>query len=279
MIWLHRGRPPRYSGALLGLALLSAPAAAQDAGAAAPSPAPTAPTAPTAPLAEPATEPVADTTSLSAATSVTQAAPAPAVIPAGTTIAIMLGAPVSSRTAKQGDVFPIVLVDPIRLGDRDIVPAGIRGEGQVVHAAPRGFGGRAGELIVAARYLQWGDHRLYLRGMRVSRAGRDNATAALVTTAALSIAGFFVTGTSVDLPEGQYALARLADPLPVPDGPDSEAERAALAMAAAAAGADAIAAAAGPDTAGPDTADDAQPAAPAAPGPAPDTDTTKGGTQ
>lgn len=141
---------------------------------------------------------------------------AAAVLPAGTNVVITIDAPVTSRTATRGDMFPISLAVPVAIDGVEILPAGLTGEGQVVHAAGVGFGGRAGELIVAARYLTWGDQRIALRGMRISRAGANNTAEALAASALLTVAGLFVTGTSVDLPAGQVAAARTADDVPLP---------------------------------------------------------------
>lgn len=147
---------------------------------------------------------------------VTAAAPASVpAIAAGTTIVVALDAAVSSTTANQGDFFPIILAEPILFDGREIVPAGIRGEGQVVHAQHRGWGGRAGELIVAARYLQWGDRRLALRGMHLGAAGRNGAGLALAVNAAVGPVGALISGRSANLQQGQLATARLVDAITI----------------------------------------------------------------
>ncbi len=178
-----------------GLVLLNSGAAAQDG---------------TAPVTAEGTAAPVKTTEPAAPT-----APGAAVIPAGTILVIQLDAPVTSRSATRGDMFPISLAEPVRLNDAEVIPAGISGEGQVVHSAGTGFGGRAGELIVAARYLTWGDRRIALRGMRISTAGRTATVEALAVSAVIPLGGLFVTGTSVDLPAGQIAVARLVDDLPL----------------------------------------------------------------
>lgn len=158
------------------------------------------------------------------ATAVEPTAGAPVVIPMNTTVMIQLDAAVSSRTATRGDMFPISLAEPVRLGETEIIPAGIAGEGQVVHSAGTGFGGRAGELIVAARYLMWGDRRIPLRGMRISTAGRNNTAEAIALGQLIPLGGFLVTGTSVDLPVGQIAVARFAEDVPIGERPASVTE-------------------------------------------------------
>jgi hypothetical protein len=132
-------------------------------------------------------------------------------IAAGTTIVIRLIDPISSSTATQGQFFPIELAEPVMLGDREIIPAGIRGEGQVVHARHRGWGGGAGELILAARYLQCGERRVALRAFHLGVAGRDGASTSVIATVAVGVVGAVVTGRSAHVPAGSLATARLVE--------------------------------------------------------------------
>ena len=205
--------------------------------------------------AAPAIEPATATATSDGASSSTDAMPAPANIeavaaagtapslPLGTTIMIQLDAPVSSRTAVRGDMFPISLAESVRVDGVEIIPAGIAGEGQVVHSAGTGFGGRAGELIVAARYLMWGDRRIPLRGMRISTAGRNNTAEAIAVGQLIPFGGLFVTGTSVDLPAGQIAIARFAEDIPIMTAADLSATPSAAVAAAEAPASDPAAAA------------------------------------
>lgn len=173
----------------------------------------------------PATAPesAADGDSTAAAAAVAPAAsepappPPPSGVAAGTTIVIRVAVPVSSTTATQGDFFPIELAEPIMFGDREIVPAGIRGEGQVVHARHRGWGGSAGELILAARYLQWGDRRLPLRAMHLGVAGRDGSRNVALALATVGLVGSVISGRSANVPEGTLATARIAEAIVVDD--------------------------------------------------------------
>ena len=57
-----------------------------------------------------------------------------------------------------------------------MVPAGTPGVGEVVHAERARFGGKAGELILAARYLDFQGTRIPLRTLRFgAQQGRDNS--------------------------------------------------------------------------------------------------------
>lgn len=132
-------------------------------------------------------------------------------VAAGTSVTLRIKQPVSSRTAKRGDWFEIELANDIYIEALPVILAGTPGMGQVVHSSPKGFGGRAGELIVAARYLEISGRRLALRKTKFSSAGSDNAGAAIAATIAAPVIGMFVTGTSVDLPSGGIVVAETAE--------------------------------------------------------------------
>ena len=134
----------------------------------------------------------------------------PATVAAGTSVTLRILEPVTSRTAKRGDYFKFELVNDLRSGGNIVIPAGTAGVGQVVHAAPKGFGGRAGELIVAARCLETKNGRVILRKTKFSEAGSDNVGAALTATMVVPIVGIFITGTSVDLGVGSVLVAETA---------------------------------------------------------------------
>lgn len=137
------------------------------------------------------------------------------VVPAGTLVAIRVDQNLSSGTAKRGDKFPISLMNDVWVGNKIAVPMGTRGVGEVIHASGKGFGGRAGELIVTARYLDFNGRQIRLGHFKLSVAGANNATAAVIATAAAPIIGVFVTGTSAYIGLGQLAQAKLVEDFPL----------------------------------------------------------------
>jgi hypothetical protein len=137
-------------------------------------------------------------------------------LPAGTVVRIRIEQPVSSRTARRGDRFPIALAEDLVHDGQVVLAAGLTGEGEVVHAQGKGFGGRAGELILAARFLERNGVRLPLRGFRLGLAGANNTAEAMVATMAFTPAGLFVTGTSAEVSAGRVGEAKLAEPLALP---------------------------------------------------------------
>lgn len=140
----------------------------------------------------------------------------PIVIPADTAVAIRIVAPISSKTSRPDDRFAIELAEPILRDGAVLVPAGARGEGEVVHAAKAGWGGRPGELIVAARFLQCGAVKLPLGKFRWSATGANRSGAAMAAGFVLTPAIFLVNGGQVEVPAGTLATARVTASVALP---------------------------------------------------------------
>ncbi|HEY7811337.1 MAG TPA: hypothetical protein VIA98_13280 [Allosphingosinicella sp.] len=135
-----------------------------------------------------------------------------------TPIEIEIGEDLSSKSSKARDSFRFTLAEPLMSGDQLVAPAGTPGVGEVVHAAKAGIGGKGGELILAARYLEIGDTKLPLRSLKYGRSqGKDSSgtvgmassvAAAVVPVA--SVVGFMISGGEVRIPQGTRATAKVA---------------------------------------------------------------------
>lgn len=141
-----------------------------------------------------------------------EAQPGCCTVPARTPVEIVFDETVSTRSAQIGARFAFHLSEPLAIDGRIVAPAGTAGVGQVVHAArPRG-GGRAGELILAARYLEVGGRQVPLRSLRYGpRSGRDRSTTIGMAAALLGPTALRVSGGHVDVPAGATAQAMIAE--------------------------------------------------------------------
>lgn len=151
------------------------------------------------------------------------AVPAPPGVAAGSTVIVELVDVVSSRSVKQGDMFPIRLASPITLDGRVIVPIGAIGEGQVVDAGKAGALGKPAKLVLAARYIKVDGARIELRGFRVGAAGRDNSNAIMAASFVpyVGMLALFAKGGEIDVPAGTLGQAKLVAYLSVPAPPPS----------------------------------------------------------
>jgi hypothetical protein len=139
-------------------------------------------------------------------------------LPAMTLVEIEIVDALNSKTSHIGETFNIRLAAPIMIDGQIAVPKGTTGKGEVIHAAKARAAGKAGELIIAARYLDYQGMKLPLRSLKYGQdtAGQSHvgeaAAVGIVVAAPLVL---FVTGGQVDIPAGMPATAKLASDVQV----------------------------------------------------------------
>lgn len=131
-------------------------------------------------------------------------------VPVDTVVDIAITTTINSKANKIGDVFPIRLAEPVVGTSGDIlIPAGTPGQGEVIHAARARAMGKAGELILAARYLQCGDTHVPLGHFRFGVSGKNNLGAAIAVSVVATPLVLFVAGGEVNVPPDTRAHARI----------------------------------------------------------------------
>jgi len=114
---------------------------------------------------------------------------------------------IASNTHKHGDRFALEVIEPVTVDGAIVIPAGAKGEGEVVHAAKSGFGGRGGELILASRFVRVGDQQIKLRSFS---AGSGNDRVNLALGLSYVFVGIFVTGKEISLSANTNVFAKVA---------------------------------------------------------------------
>lgn len=142
--------------------------------------------------------------------------PASYRIAALTPIHVAIRADLSGRGATTGQEFDLVLASPITVGDAYVIPAGTPGKGWVVHANSPKLGGKAGELVLGARYLMLGDVQIPLRSLKVGAPGKDNTGLANGVMAVAGVAGVFISGGDSRVSNGMQATAKIAQDVEIP---------------------------------------------------------------
>lgn len=153
-------------------------------------------------------------------------APAPAtpsgfgVAKVGSPVLIQIAQDLSSKVLKQGDFFPIVLAYAITSDDGVLIPAGAPGIGQVVSVSPSGAFGKAGELVLAARHLDYAGQKIPLKAFKLGGSGQNNSTgiavASMLAPLPIAIALLAVRGGNIDIPQGSMGAAKLAADVTLP---------------------------------------------------------------
>jgi len=156
----------------------------------------------TTPVPVPATEVIAPATPPAIPENAT-------LLPANSVVELEMLDTVSSATSKRGDFFRMRVVHALRAGDFELVPAGTVAVGQVVHAQKAGMGGKAGELILAARYLETPQGQVPLHST-LGAVGVSRTTQSMAVSVALGPLGLVVKGKTVSLPAGSTISVRVA---------------------------------------------------------------------
>lgn len=131
-------------------------------------------------------------------------------IPANTALVLETQQALSSLTLKHGDLFALRLAEPLLIDGVQVLPAGTPGVGQVVHAERARAAGKAGELLLAARYLEHDGQRIALRSFRLVANGTDRTNATLGVAVALGVVAFLVRGGNIEIPAQTRAQALTA---------------------------------------------------------------------
>lgn len=139
----------------------------------------------------------------------------PVILPANTVVELRVVQPVSSRSSKPGETFALVLAEPLVVAGVVLLPADTPVQGEVIHAARSGFAGKAGELIVSARYIDAPFGRIRLRSS-FGAAGKSHTDTAIALTVATGLFGMVVQGGEKELPAGSLLSARVAVDTAVP---------------------------------------------------------------
>jgi len=137
------------------------------------------------------------------------------MLPSKTPVLLEFSSEVSSKTALNGAEVNFVLAEDIVVDDVILVAKGAPAVGEVIHAQKSGFGGRGGELIIAARYIRLGEQRIALRSLKPLAgpyAGKNHSAAALAVSMVpyAGLVSLFITGGEIVIPAGTQALALTA---------------------------------------------------------------------
>ena len=140
----------------------------------------------------------------------------------GTAVTIEILEPLSSALVKRGDKFRLRLADPVLVEGKPVLAPGVEGVGEIVHAEKSRSGGKAGELLIAARYLETSGTQVPLRGLKLGGRGKDNTNAAMATAFAVGPLALFVRGCEIVIPAGTLAQAKIAQELHLPSQSDAQ---------------------------------------------------------
>lgn len=149
----------------------------------------------------------------------------------GTVVTLEILEPLSSALVKRGDKFRLRLAESVSLDGDTALAAGLEGVGEIVHAEKSRGGGKPGELLIAARYLEHSSTHIPLRGLKLGGSGKDKVNAAMATAFAIGPLALFVHGREIVIPAGTLAQAKISAAVDLPPQSVSHIPQAATAAA------------------------------------------------
>jgi hypothetical protein len=136
------------------------------------------------------------------------------VLRAGTEVSLRMLETVNSnnKSLREGARIRMEVAQPIMLGNSVVIPAGSPATAEITEVRRKGMWGKSGRIEARVLNVRVGDRLIRLSGTFDDKG--VTGTAGVVTSIALvPLAGFFVTGTSANIPAGSGVKAFLDEDL------------------------------------------------------------------
>ena len=137
------------------------------------------------------------------AMAVAPAAPANAVLRAGTPVSFKLLEEVTTKekAARVGQRINLEVAAPVEIEGQTVIPAGTPAWAELTGVRNKGMWGKSGKLDAQMLFLRLNGRQIRLTGAFDDK-GVTGTAAVVGAVVLLPIAGFFMTGTSAVLPKG-----------------------------------------------------------------------------
>ena len=142
------------------------------------------------------------------------APPTESTLRAGTEVPLVMSESITTngKTIRVGQRIRLQVASDVRLGSAVVIPAGSLAEGEITDVKFKGMWGKSGRIEARVLNVRVGDRLIRLSGTFDDKGA--TGTAAVVTSVVLlPLAGFFMTGTSANIPAGSGVKAFLDEDL------------------------------------------------------------------
>jgi len=138
------------------------------------------------------------------------------VLRAGTDVPLVMAESITTNGKKLrvGQRVRLNVASDVRLGSSVVIPAGSPAEAEVTDVRNKGMWGKSGRIEARVLNVRVGDRLIRLTGTFDDK-GVTGTAGVVAAVALVPIAGFFVTGTSANIPAGSGVKAFLDEDLKV----------------------------------------------------------------
>jgi len=142
--------------------------------------------------------------------------PSVSVLRAGTEVPMKLREELTTKgkALRVGQRFELEVADPVLVNGQTVIPAGSPGVGEITSIRNKGMWGKSGNIEARVLYVRVGDRQIRCTGV-ISDKGTTGTAGVVGAVVLIPVAGFFMTGTSADIPLGAPVKAFLDEDVPV----------------------------------------------------------------
>jgi hypothetical protein len=145
---------------------------------------------------------------------VSTAAPAGVLsLSSGTPIMLAVSQEVNSSTHKEGDTFPLTVMNDVKVDDTVVIPRGTPAVGEITWRTGKGAFGKSGKMELSLRYIDLDGQHIPVTG-DFRQEGEGNTIATGIGIIAVGVFAGFITGKRARLPVGRELMSQLAQPVP-----------------------------------------------------------------
>jgi hypothetical protein len=169
---------------------------------------------PAKPSAEIAPTPAPATIAPASKPAVILSSPTENVLRAGADVPLVMAESITTNGKKlrPGQRVRLTVASDVRLGSQVVIPAGSPAEAEVTDVRNKGMWGKSGRIEARVLNVRVGDRLIRLSGTFDDK-GVTGTAAVVGAVLLLPVAGFFMTGTSANIPAGSGVKAFLDEDL------------------------------------------------------------------
>lgn len=149
-------------------------------------------------------------------TPIVAGAPDAAVLRAGTSVPLKMaeGLTTNGKKLKVGQRFQLEVAEPVQVNGVTVIPAGSPVTGEVTEVRNKGMWGKSGRINARVLYVRANGRQIRMTG-QLDDKGTTGTVGVVGAIAVLPVAGFFMTGTSANIPLGAPVTGFIDEDVPV----------------------------------------------------------------
>jgi hypothetical protein len=150
----------------------------------------------------------------------------------GVPFKLVVSEEVNSSTHRQGDTFPLTVLEDVKVGNTVVIPRGTHATGEITWRTGKGAFGKSGKIEFLLSHLDLDGKRVPISGT-YRQEGEGNTVATGVGIIAIGVFAGFITGKRARLPMGRELMTHVYSTVPfTADGHLAPSYDSAAAMAA-----------------------------------------------